>query len=159
MVGEGKDVFVYNAAARQFTLIQTDVLDERSAELINPIDTLPGTHRFAGDYYLKEKRNIVSIRDARSPTQAMAFVHLDKNNGECVGELKGEILFTSTSTAVYRQGGDPCVLQFTFSGNTVTLKEEQGCGNHRGLNCPLEGVYTRKKEVKPKTPVKKGSKK
>ena len=154
ILGEGKDVYVYNGEARQFTLIMTDLLDEKSAELVNPIDTLPRTRKFAGDY-VQGKKNIVSIRDGRTSSQAMAFVHLEDNEGECVGELKGELLFTSSNTAVYRQGGDPCVLQFRFSSSSVTLREEQGCGNHRGLNCPLEGTYSKKKESKTKGSAKK----
>ena len=155
--GEGKDVYVYNNESKQFTLIMTDLLDESKSELINPIDTLPRTRRFTGDY-VEGKRNIVSIRDGHTPNQALAFVHLEKNDGECTGELKGEILFTSSKTAIYRQGGDPCVLQFSFTPTSVSLKEEQGCGNHRGLNCALEGTFSRKKEAKTKPSAKKTTK-
>ena len=146
---EGKNVYVYNNDAKDFTLIMTDVLDEQNTALVNPIDTLPRTRKFAGDY-VQGKRNIVSIRNGRTPNQALAFLHLEKDDGECIGELKGEILFTSSSTAIYRQGGDPCVLQFSFTTSSVTLKEEQGCGNHRGLNCTLDGTYSKKKESKSK---------
>jgi hypothetical protein len=158
VTAEGKDVYVFNKEARQFTLIMTDLLDEQNAELINPIDTFAKTRKFAGDY-VKGKRNLVSIRNGRTPNQALAFIHLEDETGECSGELKGEILFTSSSSAIYRQGGDPCVLQFTFAGSSVTLKEEQGCGNHRGLDCPMEGTYTKKKEPKLKTSGKKSKKK
>lgn len=158
VVGEGKDVYVYNNEGSQFILIMTDLLDESKAELINPIDTLRRTRKFAGDYG-QGKRNLISIRDGRTPNQAIAFVHLEKDNGECIGELKGEILFTSSKTAIYRQGGDPCVLQFEFTPTSVSLKEEQGCGNHRGLNCPMEGTFSRKKEPKTKPSAKKTTKK
>jgi len=158
IIAEGKDVYVYNNDAKQFTLIMTDLLDEKNADLVNPIDTLPRTRKFAGDY-IQGKRNIVSIRNGRTAKQALAFVHLEKKDGECTGELKGELFFTSSSTAVYRQGGDPCVLQFSFTGSSVTLKEEQGCGNHRGLDCPMEGTFSKKKEPKPKPAVKKDKKK
>jgi hypothetical protein len=146
---EGKNVYVYNQELNSFVLIMTDVLDDKSAEVINPIDTLPATRKFAGDYK-KGKRNIVSIRNGRTPAQATAFVHLETEDGNCTGELKGEILFTSSKTAIYRQGGDPCVLQFTFTSNSVTLKEEEGCGNHRGLECTLEGTLNKKKAAKTK---------
>lgn len=158
LLGEGKDVYVYNAAANSFTLIMTDALDEKGGELINPIDTLPRTGRFSGDY-VKGKRSLISIRDARVPSQAMAFVHLEKEDGDCSGELKGVILFTSSTTAIYRQGGDPCVLQFRFTPNGVTLREEEGCGNHRGLDCAFEGSFTRKKAARSKPVEKKGTKK
>lgn len=158
ILGEGKDVYVYNSGAKTFTLIMTDLLDERTVDLINPIDTLSRTIKYSGDY-VKGKRNIISIRDGRGPKQAVAFVHLESNDGECIGELKGNILFTSSNTAIYRQGGDPCVLQFTFTNSAVTLKEEQGCGNYRGLDCPMEGTYTKKKESKPKSTNKRKPKK
>jgi hypothetical protein len=150
---EGKDVFIYNSESRQFMIIMTDPLDDTNLELINPIDTLRKTHRFAGDYG-KGKRNIVSIRDGRAPNQLMAFVHLENQDG-CSGELKGELLMTSATTAIYRQGGDPCVLQFRFSGNTIELQEEEGCGNHRGLDCAFTGTFPKKKEAKAKTSEKK----
>lgn len=153
VIAEGKNVYVYNSDAKQFTLIMTDVLDEQSGDLINPIDTLPRTRKFAGDYG-KGKRNIVSIRDGRTSNQAIAFVHLEKNEGSCIGELKGEILFTSSTRAVYRQGGDPCVLEFSFSSSSVSLKEIEGCGNHRGLDCAMEGSFPKKKEAKAKSSVK-----
>jgi hypothetical protein len=156
--GEGKNVYVYSADTRQFILIMTDLLDESKRDLINPIDTMPKTRKFAGDY-IQGKRSLVSIRNGRTPNQALAFIHIEKNDGECVGELKGEILFTSSTTAIYRQGGDPCILQFNFTSSSVTLKEEEGCGNHRGLDCTLNGNYTKKKEAKSKSNTKKTTKK
>jgi hypothetical protein len=156
--GEGKNAYVYSADTRQFILIMTDLLDESKRDLINPIDTMPRTRKFSGDY-VQGKRNLVSIRNGRTPNQALAFVHIEKNDGECVGELKGEILFTSANTAIYRQGGDPCILQFNFTSSSVTLKEEEGCGNHRGLDCTLNGNFPKKKEAKTKTSTKKTTKK
>lgn len=145
LIGEGKNVYVYNKAAGEFTLIMTDLLEEKNLPLINPIDTFSKDVRFGGDY-LKGKRNIVSIRKGRTPEQALAFIHLENEKGDCIAELKGEIFFTSSKTAVYRAGGDPCVLALDFSTNSVTLREEQGCGNYRGLDCPIQGVYSKKKE-------------
>jgi hypothetical protein len=156
--GEGKNVYVYSADTRQFILIMTDLLDESKRDLINPIDTMPKTRKFAGDY-IQGKRSLVSIRNGRTPNQALAFIHIEKNDGECVGELKGEILFTSSTTAIYRQGGDPCILQFNFTSSSVTLKEEEGCGNHRGLDCTLNGNYIKKKAAKSKSNTKKTTKK
>ena len=155
---EGKDVYVYNDGAKQYTLIMTDLLDEGNIELVNPIDTFSRKNKFAGDYYIN-KQNLVSIRDGRSSNQLLAFVHIDNKDENCSGEIKGNLLLTSGTTAVYRQGGDPCAMQFTFSGSSVTLREEQGCGNHRGLNCAFNGTFTRKKPIKPKTSTKKSTKK
>lgn len=123
--------------------------------MINPIDTFPRKHKFSGDYG-KDKKNIVSIRDGRYPNQLMVFVHLDKDDGACTGELKGTLLLTSSTAGIYREGGDPCMMSFRFSGNSVVIKEDQGCGAHRGLDCSFDGTYARKKEAKPKPP-KKGS--
>jgi len=146
---EGKEVFAYNAASRSFMLVLRDVLDGANDTLINPIDTLSRKHALAGDYS-RGKRNLVSIRDGRSPNQLMAFVHFEHSK-DCSGELKGDLILTSSKTAVYRVGGDPCVLEFRFSGNTVTLKEESGCGNHRGLNCAFEGSFKKSRTPKPRT--------
>lgn len=155
---EGKDVYAYNAAINGFTLVLTDLLDEKVQDLINPIDTLPRKHRFSGDY-VRDKKNIVSIRDGRNAAELNMFVHFEKEAGECTGELKGTLFFTSTTTAVYRQGGDPCALEFRFAGSTVTLREEEGCGAHRGLRCSFDGSYPRKDAGKQKEAKKKGAKK
>lgn len=146
---EGKEVYVYDAASNEFTLIMTDVLDESAVELINPIDTLTKYHKLAGDYG-KDKKNMVSIRDAKNPNELSFYIHFDRNEGECTGELKGVALITSAKMAVYRQGGNPCVLEFYFTPSSVRLKEVQGCGSYRGVQCVIEGTFTRKKEAMPK---------
>jgi hypothetical protein len=115
---EGKDVYVFNKDVKTFTLIMTDPLDERSVDLVNPIDTLHKTNKLAGDYS-RDKRNIVSVRDGRTPNSLTVFIHIEKDN--CTGEIKGEADITSATTAVYRQAGDPCNLQLTFNGSTVTF--------------------------------------
>ena len=153
--GEGREVYQYDPGSRQFSLVLTNPLDNRQTEVINPIDTFSRKHKFAGDY-VKDKKNIISIRDGRYPNQLTVFMHIDKNNGECTGELKGDLLLTSTTGSVYRESGDPCVMTFRFSGNSVTIKEDQGCGAHRGLDCSFDGTFSRKKEVKPKA-TKKGA--
>jgi hypothetical protein len=153
VIAEGKDVYVYNNDAKDFTLIMTDVLDERSEELINPIDTLPSEQKWTGDY-ARDKRNIVSVRDGRKPNSLLVFIHFEKNKGQCTGELKGDAEMSGANTAVYRQGGDPCVLQLTFSKNAVTLKEIEGCGSRRGLECSFDGTFQRKKKDKEKTDTK-----
>jgi hypothetical protein len=148
---EGKDVYILNTEGREFMLIMTDALEDRPTELINPIDTLARKHKLTGDY-TTGKMNLVSIRDNRKPDRLNFFIHFEKNNGECTGELKGEALIKSATLAEYRQAGDPCVLQFKFntSASTVTLKEIDGCGSHRGLRCSFDGNYPRRKESKPK---------
>lgn len=154
-LSEGKNVYSFNAATKQFELVMTDALDDKPTELINPIDTLPRKNKWSADY-TNGKMNLVSVRDGRSNGRLTFFIHFEKNNGGCTGELKGDATIQSSNTAEYRAGGDPCVLTFIFSSSSVTLKEAEGCGSHRGIRCSFDGSFARKKELKPKKkPVKK----
>jgi hypothetical protein len=148
---EGKDVYIYSSDAEHFLLIAKDALDDRIREVINPIDTLQRKNRFSTDY-VKDKMNMVSIRDDSKTGKMNFFIHVDRNNGECTGELKGVASFTSANTAIYKQPGDACSLQFNFSSSSVSLKEVEACGAHRGVKCSFDGSYPRKKETKQKTP-------
>lgn len=147
-ISEGRDVYVLNEAGRNFSLIMTDALDDKPAELVNPIDTLPRKNKVAADY-TGGKMNLVSIRDGRRSDRLTFFIHFEK--GDCNGELKGEAMIKSPTLAEYREPGDPCVLQFKFTPSSITLAEEEGCGAHRGLRCSFNGTFARKKEVKPKS--------
>jgi hypothetical protein len=155
-MSEGKDVYVLNAEAKNFMLIMTDALEDKPTELINPIDTLPRRNKFSADYG-SGKMNLVSIRDGRKNDRISFFVHFEKNNGACTGELKGEAMFRSPNTAEYREAGDPCILKFIFSSGSVSLKEEEGCGSRRGLQCLFDGSFPRKKDTRPKPVVKKAA--
>ncbi len=155
-VSEGKDVYVLNTGGKNFILIMTEALDDKVNELINPIDTLPGKHKYSADYG-SGRMNLVSVRDGRKSDRITFFVHFEKNNGECTGELKGDAKWISPNKAEYKQDGDPCVLQFNFSSNSVTLTE-QGCGSRRGLNCSFDGSFPRKKHTKSSAVPKKAKK-
>jgi len=120
-----KEVYTYNVDAKKFDLILTDMYEDANADLLNPIDTFSKKHKFAGDYFM-DKRNLVSVRDGRNTGQLMLFVHLEKNKGQCTGELKGEILLTASNAAVLRS--DLCVIDLKFTPKGVTLKEKSGCG-------------------------------
>ena len=146
-VSDGKEVFVLNNDARTFMLIMTEALEDKITELINPIDTLPRKHKFSADYS-SGKMNLVSIRDGRKNDKLTFFIHFEKNNGECTGELKGEAKITSPTTAEYKEEGDPCKLKFIFSASSVSLKEEEGCGSRRGMKCSFDGSFVRKKNPK-----------
>lgn len=146
---EGKDVYSLSAETRSFQLVMTDALDDKPTELINPIDTLPRKNKWSADY-ANGKMNLVSIRDGRSSGRLIFFIHFEKNNGSCVGELKGDATIRSSNTAEYRVGGDPCVLKFTFTSSSVTLKELEGCGSHRGIRCSFDGSFSKKRETKSK---------
>ncbi|MDB5206235.1 MAG: hypothetical protein JWR72_1310 [Flavisolibacter sp.] len=156
--GEGKEVVAYDAVTKSFSLIMMDALNDSPSEAVNPIDTFPKTNKLAGDYYLN-KKNFVAIRDGRYANQLLVYIHTENEEGDCKGQLKGDFLITSPASAAYRLGGDPCVLGLNFAGNSVTIKEESGCGNHRGLDCPLSGTFTRKKAAIPKQTSKKAKRK
>lgn len=149
-LSEGKEVYVYNKDAAEFMLIMTEALDENATELINPLDTLPRTNKYSADYQ-KDKRNIVSVRDSKKPGRFQFFVHIETAKAACTGELKGEAVFVSASKAEYRQPGDPCALEFSFTNSGVTLKEIEGCGARRDLKCSFNGTYPKKREPKSKT--------
>jgi len=145
---DGKDVYGLDKESGKFMLIMTDPLDDKVTDITNPIEDFPKKHKYAGDYG-SGKLNFVSIRDGRKTDRVAFFVHFDKSNGTCSGELKGEAIFTSATVAEYRESGDPCVLKFTFYSSSVSLKEAEGCGAHRGLRCSFDGSFAKKKEAKP----------
>lgn len=149
-LSEGKEVYILNADAGQFLLIMTEALEDKVTELINPIDTFSRKHKYAADYGTG-KMNLVSVRDGRKNDRISFFIHLEKDNGNCTGELKGEAKWLSPGKAQFREDGDPCVLTFVFSSNSVSLSEE-GCGARHGLNCTFNGNYTRRKYTKPVAP-------
>ena len=149
-ISDGKNVYVLNEPDKSFLLIMTDALDEKTIEIINPIDSFSRRNKFSADYQ-KDKLNFVSIRDSRKAGRLLFFVHFEKKNN-CSGEIKGEANFTSANSAMYRGSGDPCTLQFTFTSSSVAMREIQGCGSHRGVDCIFEGTYPKKKEAKKKEP-------
>ncbi|HEV9036965.1 MAG TPA: hypothetical protein VGQ51_10100, partial [Puia sp.] len=73
------------------------------------------------------------------------FVHFEKDDGTCKGELKGEAKFVSPGVARYRSYSDPCAIEFTFIPEGVSLKEIGGCGVHRDIRCYFEGYFERRK--------------
>lgn len=153
-LSEGKDVYALNADSRLFYLVMTDALEDKPTELINPIDTLTRKQKWTADYG-SGKMNLISIRDGRRGNELTFFVHVEKDNGKCIGELKGEAIITGSNTAEYRKDGDPCKLKFIFSTGSVTLKEIEGCGSYRPLNCSFDGSFVRKKDTRPRQTVSK----
>ena len=116
-------------------------------QIINPIDTLPKKNKLSGDY-LQDKKNYISIRDGKDANTYLFFIHFEKKNGTCIGELKGDFKIKNATSAIYNQGGDPCVIDFTFNGNNITLKEKGSCGNRRGMGCFFDDTFTKKREPK-----------
>lgn len=147
-----RNVYIYNGGANEFTLIMTEPNEEIIENVINPIDTLPAKNKFSGDY-VKDKKNFISVRDGKKTSEAMVFVHFEKN--DCRGEVKGIARFVSASVAVFQESGNPCSIEFQFSTNKVIIKETGGCGSYRDIKCFFEGSYPKKKvaakpAVKPK---------
>jgi hypothetical protein len=144
-----RTVYVYNAEG-VFTLIMRESNEEKPkmGQIYNPIDTLGHKRKYTGDYS-QDKRNFISFRDGKNNSALRFFVHFEKDNGNCRGELKGEVRFVSPTVARYIANGDPCTLEFYFNEKekTVHMKELEGCGNHRDIRCYFDGIYSRQKEM------------
>ena len=118
-------------------------------DIINPIDTLSSTNKFSGDY-IADKKNFISVRDGKNADSYAFFIHFEKNNGDCIGELKGMMTLTDEKNAVFTESGDPCVINFKFTANSIKIKEQDNCGNHRGITCPFDFTFKKKNQPKKK---------
>lgn len=145
-----RSIYAYNNAGI-FTTVLTETNEDRRAEsgILNPFDTFPKKYKYSGDY-TKGKKNVLYIRDGKTPGQYLFFVHFesDKEDEPCTGELKGALKMISDKAGVYTGNGDPCVLNLSFKGNEVQVKETGSCGNYRGIKCFFNDTYTKKKEQK-----------
>lgn len=150
-----KDAYVFNEETG-FMLILTESNEAKTKipAIYNPIDTFSRKHKFTGDY-LQDRRNIISFRDGKDASRILFFVHFEKDDGACKGELKGEAKFISAATARYRSNGDPCAIDFVFNPTGVSMKELEGCGNHRDIKCFFEGYYEKHAPPKAKPAKKK----
>ena len=117
-------------------------------EVINPIDTISSKNLFSGNYGTDAK-NFIALRDYGSPNKYQFFIHFEKRNGSCVGELKGVLNFTNNQ-ATYTEKGDPCIVHFSINGNNIAIKEEGNCGNHRGMKCYFNDKFDKIKKSKKK---------
>lgn len=136
-----KTGFAYSAENKGFVEVINDSNeDEKNNTIINPIDTLAKRNKYSGDY-VEDKKNFISVRDGSSPKTYLFFLHTDKDNGACTGELKGKLTMADETKAVFEQNGDPCVIDFVFEKNKVTVKERGSCGNYRGMTCMFDDSY------------------
>ena len=119
-------------------------------DIINPIDTLAKFNKYSGDY-ITDKKDFISVRDGKNSLTYIFFIHFEKNKAACIGELKGEMSLVNETNAVYQESGDPCVINFKFSTSSIKVKEEGNCGNYRGINCPFDFTFKKKKLNKTKT--------
>lgn len=141
--------WIYNDVGIFMVVINDSNEDPKKSEVINPLDTLPRKNKFSGDY-VKDKKNYVSIRDGKDLNNYSFFIHFERNEGACIGELKGNLQMKKPNSGVFNENGDPCIIDFIFEGNEITLKEQGSCGNHRGIKCFFNDSFTKKKEPKQK---------
>jgi len=141
--------WVYNSVGIFMVVINDSNQDPQKSNVINPIDTLPSKNKYSGDY-VQDKKNFISLRDSKKPNMYTFFVHFEKNEGGCTGELKGEMKMKDAASAQYTENGDPCIIDFKFNGNRITLKEQGSCGNRRGIKCFFDDSFIKKKDPKVK---------
>ncbi|HVS98646.1 MAG TPA: hypothetical protein VHE54_19270 [Puia sp.] len=140
-----RDAYVFSeGTGLSLILTESNETRPKAVSVYNPIDTLPHKHRYSGDY-AQDKRNLVSIRDGRDLSRFVFFIHFEKEEGTCKGELKGEAKFVAPGVARFRSYSDPCAIEFTFIPEGVSLKETGGCGVHRDIRCFFEGYFERRK--------------
>jgi len=142
-----KNVYTYDNEGF-FTLILRESNElPANQEIYNPIEGLSKKNKLTGDYK-KNAKNFLSIRDGSKPKKLLFFIHIEASNGHCSGELKGEADLVNGNKLVYSAAGDPCSIEFNFSGNYVSFQELKGCGNYRGVKCSFEGAFTKVKSKK-----------
>lgn len=144
-----KDAYVFNEdTGLLLILTESNETSKKVPPVYVPIDTLSRKHKFSGDY-AQDKRNMVIIRDGKDARDFVFFIHFEKDEGTCNGEIKGEARFVSPTIARYRSYSDPCALEFSFGAEGVSIRETGGCGEHRDIKCFFEGYYQRRRTTRP----------
>ena len=143
--------YAYNNGSATFIKVVDDSNEgkKKNDAIINPIDTLPRKNKYSGDY-VEDKKNFISVRDGKNATTYDFFMHFEKDDGNCIGELKGKLTMRDDTKGYFQESGDPCVIDFTFDDNEITIKEQGNCGNHRGIKCYFDDTYHKKRINKPK---------
>jgi len=144
--------YAYNNGSDMFIKVVDDSNEGSKGKpesIINPIDTLPRKNKFSADYGA-DKKNFISVRDGKNAGTYTFFMHFEKDDGDCTGELKGDMKVHDENKALYQLNGDPCEIDFTFEDGEVTVKERGNCGNHRGIKCYFDDTWEKKKVKKPK---------
>ncbi len=141
--------WVYSNAGNFMVVINDTNEDPKKLGIINPIDTLSKKNKYSGDY-VKDKKNFISIRDGKNNNVYQFFIHFERNEGSCTGELKGELKMKTNTSGIFNENGDPCIIDFVFEGNEISIKEQGSCGNHRGIKCFFDDRFIKKKELKTK---------
>lgn len=141
--------WVYTSSTGFMVVVNDSNESPSKSNIINPIDTLTHKNKYSADYEI-DKRNFISIRDGKNTNTYLFFIHFEKNEGSCIGELKGEFKMKNATHGIYTYNGEPCVIDFNFEDQEVSVKEQGSCGNHRGIKCFFDDQFTRKKEVRNK---------
>lgn len=151
--------YAYNSGSADFIAVMNDSNEDikRMNEIINPIDTFARDNKLSGDY-VQDKKNYISVRDGSSTGKYLFFIHFEKSGGDCAGELKGTMTMQDATHGYFQESGDPCVIDFSFGNNNITVKERGNCGNHRGIKCFFNDTYRKKKEPRTADSKKKASK-
>jgi hypothetical protein len=156
---EFSEVYVYNNAGLFMMIMKNGLQKGELKEIINPIDSLPATHKHSGNYG-KNERNFITIRDGKTEKDFIFYINFDKGEASnCQAELKGEAVFVTKDSAVYHEKSDPCTIGFKFGANSIRISEQVICGNQRPTGCTFDAYYNRIKEKKkpePKKDKKKG---
>ena len=139
--------YSFNATTNSFAEVMNDSNEDKLSAVINPVDTFARLNKLSGDY-TTDKKNFISVRDGKNLNTYIFFIHFEKNNGTCIGELKGEMNLTDENNAIYQESGDPCVIHFKFSNAALKVKEEGNCGNYRGITCPFDFTFKKQKNKK-----------
>lgn len=144
--------WAFSLTAGVFAQVVTDTNEDeqKNNTIINPIDTFKANNKYSGDY-IKNNKNFISLRDGKNENEYLFFIHFEKNNAACVGELKGTLQLKTKTEGVFAVNGDPCVIDFTFHGNTIEVKEQGTCGNYRNITCYFDDSFTKRKTSHPKT--------
>ncbi len=132
----------YNNIGKLGQVVTND--SDGEVAFINPIDTLPQTQKNTGDYFLDEE-NIISFRNGKDSGTLMMFFKYEKDKETCIGEIKELVKIAGPNKAIYQKDGDPCGIEFTFTGTTVVVKEGADCGNKKGtFSCTLNGTFAKR---------------
>ena len=135
-----KSAYVYNTEGL-FTLILTESNEPVEEKTVfNPIDTLSKKDPLSGDYK-QDKKNFVSIRDGGKAGKLLFFINIEKPGNGCDGSLRGDMVQVKPRVYHYNKADDHCLLEFSFSGKTVQVRELEACGNHRSVRCSFDGRF------------------
>lgn len=135
-----KSAYVYNTEGL-FTLILTESNEPVEEKTVfNPIDTLARKDPLSGDYK-QDRKNFISVRDGGKPGKLLFFINIEKPGSGCDGSLRGNMTQVKPKVYQYNKADDHCILEFTFSGKTVLVRELEACGNHRGVRCSFDGRF------------------